>query len=136
MAQCGSNCDATLTQISWEPVAGYAKLFSEGSLVEFEIEHDDLNFRYSADGSEVSRAGKQATMITVTINELPCSTWYKSVYAAWKADKFACGRLIINDSCCDITIVNFATVEPSIRGISIDSNDPTSIVFKGLLHKE
>ena len=135
MPRCGSNCDASYTQVSWEPVPGYAKLFNEGTLVSFEITHDDLNFKYSADGKETSRSGKQATMITVTITELPCSDWYKAVYAAWKADKFSCGTLVINDPCCSITVVNFATVEPDIRNIAVDSNDPVNIVFKGLLDK-
>lgn len=135
MARCGSNCDASYTQVSWEPVAGFAKLFSEGTLVEFAIEHDDLQLKYSADGKTTSRAGKQATMITVTIRELACSDWSKAVFAAWKADKFSCGTLVINDPCCDITVINFATAEPNIRNIAIDSNDPITIVFKGLLDK-
>ena len=135
MARCGSNCDVTYTQVSWEAVPGFAKLFSEGVLVEFEVVHDDLNLKYSADGKEVSRSGKQATQVNVTINELACSSWYKAVYAAWKADKFACGRLVVNDPCCDITIVNYATVEPDIRNIAVDANDPVKLVFRGLLDK-
>ena len=43
MARCGSNCDVTHTQVSWEAVPGFAKLFSEGVLVEFEVVYDDLN---------------------------------------------------------------------------------------------
>ncbi|MDB4461532.1 hypothetical protein N9043_01130 [bacterium] len=135
MSRCGTVCDASLTQVSWTPVSGFATLFSEGTLVEFDIEHDDLNFKYSADGTVTSRTGKQATMITVTVTELACSQWSKDVYQAWLEDKFACGILTISDQCCIDTVVTNATVEPSIRTISIDSNDPISLVFKGLLSK-
>lgn len=136
MARCGSNCDATLTQVSWSEVQGYAELFSEGVVVDYNITHDDLSLKYNSAGTKVSRTGKQATMIEVTISELRCSDWSRAVYNAWLADKFACGVLTINDSCCSqIVKVNFATVQPDIPSISIDDNSPVNIVFVGLLDK-
>ena len=135
MARCGSNCDASTSQVSWEPVPGYAKLFSDGTLIDIQIEHDDLQLKYSADGQEVSRSGKQAVMATVTIRELKCSSWYKAVRDEWLADKFSCGRLIIN-GCCDIFILNFATVEPDYANVEVDSNEPVTVTFKGLLNKD
>lgn len=136
MSRCGSNCDATLTKVSWGSVSGYASLFSEGVVVDYNITHDDLNLKYSSDGQQVSRTGKQATMIEVTINELRCSDWSRAVYNAWLKDKFECNTLTINDSCCaQIIKVNFATVQPDIASIAVDTNDPVSIVFVGLLDK-
>lgn len=136
MSRCGASCDASLTQVSWSEVSGYASLFSEGVVVDYNITHDDLQLKYNAAGTQVSRVGKQATMIEVTISELRCSDWSRAVYQAWLADKFACGTLIVRDSCCsEIIQVNFATVQPDIPSISIDSNDPNTIVFMGLLDK-
>lgn len=137
MARCGSsNCDASQVQVSWEPVPGYAGLFSEGTVVQIDIDHPDMQLKYNAAGTEVSRVGKQAREVTVTIRENKCSAWGLAVYNAWANDVFECGSLILNTNCClGIIKVNFAVVEPNIPDIEVDANNPVEIVFKGILDK-
>lgn len=132
---CGLSCNSSFATLRYSPIdeEGSAPLWDEGELVTFDIDEMDLEEHTDHTGTLLIRSGKNVKMTNVTVTLFPCSRWYKALYSAYMDNTLVCGDLLVDDPCCDKTLVAMAGIKKMGRKPVSNSSVPTQVIFRGVL---
>lgn len=130
---CGLSCNVSDTVVTYSAISGEAPLWDEGDVVNYEIDQIDLQEHTDHTGNNFIRSGKNVKMVNVTLMLFPCSDWYKALYKAWCDNTLVCGDLVINDPCCDVTLVTKAGISQMAKKPVSHDSTAVDVVFRGIL---
>lgn len=130
---CGLSCNVSETVVTYSPISGSAPLWDEDDVVTYDIDQIDLNEHTDHTGNLFIRSGKDVKMVNVTLMLFPCSAWYKELYNGWLANTLICGDLVIDDPCCDQTLVTNAGISQMGKKPVTHTSTAVEVTFRGIL---